>query len=125
MESVESNEPIGRRWLSLFVVLVVLTIASFSIANSSLMSNGNTGTLLIMAISGLKALIVVMFFMHLWWEGAWKYVVTVPAVIAAVLLTLALIPDIMRRFESFSNHRSGFSGYKAEKIAGDEQGDGV
>ncbi len=53
----------------------------------------------------MKAMLVVLFFMHLWWEHAWKYVLTIPALVMAVVLTISLVPDVMNRSEYFSASR--------------------
>ncbi len=58
-----------------------------------------------MAVSAAKALLVVLFFMHLWWERAWKYVLTVPAIIMGTLLVILLVPDLGMRTENYSQDR--------------------
>jgi cytochrome c oxidase subunit 4 len=35
-----------------------------------------------------------MFFMHLKFEGPWKYVVLIPAGLLLVMLVIALVPDV-------------------------------
>lgn len=60
---------------------------------------------LLIAVSAAKAMLVLVFFMHLWWEKAWKYVLTLPALILAVVLVMLLIPDIGMRTDSYSNER--------------------
>jgi cytochrome c oxidase subunit 4 len=63
-----------------------------------------------MAVSCGKASLVIMVFMHLWWEAGWKWVLTVPASCMCVFLTLALVPDVgMRLF-------NGFAGYSRERL---------
>lgn len=49
---------------------------------------------LVMAVAVAKALCVMMFFMHLKFEGNWKYVLLAPTTILAIGLPLALMPDI-------------------------------
>ena len=49
---------------------------------------------LVLAVAVAKALCVMMFFMHLKFEGNWKYVLLAPTSILAVGLPLALLPDI-------------------------------
>ena len=91
--------------LSVFVSLCVLTGVSFWIANSSLMENRSLAWGSMLAVSVAKACLVVMFFMHLWWERAWKYVLTIPALIMGGLLVILLVPDIAMRTESYSQQR--------------------
>jgi len=49
---------------------------------------------LVMAVAVAKALCVMMFFMHLKFEGNWKFVILAPVTILAIGLPLALMPDI-------------------------------
>jgi cytochrome c oxidase subunit 4 len=51
-----------------------------------------------MAVSCTKAMLVILYFMHLKWEANWKWVLTVPASLMSVLLVLALIPDVALRY---------------------------
>jgi cytochrome c oxidase subunit 4 len=51
-----------------------------------------------MAVSCTKAMLVILFFMHLKWEANWKWVLTVPASLMSALLVLALIPDVALRY---------------------------
>ena len=50
-----------------------------------------------MAVSCTKAMLVVLFFMHVLWEANWKYVLTIPAAMMAIFLALMLIPDVGMR----------------------------
>ena len=92
-------------FLIIFLMLCVLTALSFWVANSYLMQNPSTGWTVMMAISSAKAMLVILFFMHLWWEKSWKYVITVPAMIIGVVLVLLLIPDVGNRFSTYSKTR--------------------
>lgn len=58
-----------------------------------------------MAVSVAKALLVMLFFMHLKWEANWKYVLTVPASMMSLFLVLMLVPDIGRRTRNYSDDR--------------------
>ena len=58
-----------------------------------------------MAVSCTKAMLVIMFFMHLKWEANWKWVLTVPASIMSALLIFALVPDVGMRMNYASNDR--------------------
>ena len=88
-----------------FVMLLLLTGMSFWVATSPLMDNPVTGWTAMMAISTAKAMLVILFFMHLWWEKSWKYVLTVPATIIGLVLVLLLIPDVGNRFATYSKTR--------------------
>ena len=58
-----------------------------------------------MAVSCGKAMLVVMFFMHLKWEANWKYVLTIPAMMMSVFLVCMLIPDVGLRQKRYSEER--------------------
>ncbi len=49
---------------------------------------------LVLAVAVAKALCVMMFFMHLKFEGNWKFVLLAPTTILAIGLPIALLPDI-------------------------------
>ena len=89
-----------------FVMLCALTALSFWIANSHLMDNPLTGWLAMMTVSVAKAFLVITFFMHLWWEKRWKYVLTVPAILMSALLVILLVPDVADRISTYSKTRS-------------------
>lgn len=48
----------------------------------------------VLSIACAKALFVMIYFMHLKFEGKWKYVLLSPTIILAMGLTVAMIPDI-------------------------------
>lgn len=89
-----------------FVMLCALTALSFWIANSHLMENQLTGWLAMMTVSVAKAFLVITFFMHLWWEKRWKYVLTIPAMLMGALLVILLVPDVADRIDTYSKTRS-------------------
>jgi cytochrome c oxidase subunit IV len=74
---------------------------------------------LVLAVAVAKALSVMMFFMHLKFEGNWKYVLLAPTTILAIGLPLALYPDVGIAYYTPTApqiHQWGdeFSAYKAE-----------
>ena len=87
----DSHKSHNGVFITVFVMLCVLTGLSFWIANSHLMDNKYVGWGSMMAVSAAKAMLVILFFMHLWWEKTWKYVLTVPAFIMGVLLVMLLL----------------------------------
>ena len=58
-----------------------------------------------MAVSCMKAYLVILFFMHLMWEANWKYVLTIPAVLMSVFLVVMLVPDIGMRTRHYTPQR--------------------
>ena len=59
-----------------------------------------------MAVSCTKAMLVVLFFMHVLWEANWKYVLTIPAAMMALFLGLMLVPDVGMRTRMVSQERA-------------------
>lgn len=94
-----------RFFFGVFCVLVMLTIASFVVGSTDLVSRQETKWAVMIGISVAKAAFVILFFMHFWWERSWKYLLTIPTSIMALILVVALIPDIMERVQHYSNSR--------------------
>jgi cytochrome c oxidase subunit 4 len=95
-----------RLYLMVFGVLCVLTALSFAVGSSDLMTtHKKIAWALMMAISCGKALLVIMFFMHLLWEANWKWVLTIPASMMSIFLVLMLVPDVGRRGHNYSEER--------------------
>ena len=92
-------------FLFVFLMLCVLTALSFWVANSYLMENKVVGWVAMMMVSVAKAMLVILFFMHLWWERAWKYILTIPALFMGLLLVLLLVPDVGYRYLTYSKDR--------------------
>ena len=110
-------------YLGVFFALCVLTTISFltyfewwrDVVPSEM------SRLVMMAVSCTKAMLVIMFFMHLKWEANWKWVLTVPASVMSALLILALVPDVGLRMRHASYERMI---YAAERPAPVEQAHG-
>ena len=103
----ESNAGSHRTvFLIVFLLLCGLTAMSWWIANSHLMDRPLIGWLAMMSVSVAKAFLVVTFFMHLWWEKRWKYVLTIPAMLMGALLVILLVPDVADRISTYSKTRS-------------------
>lgn len=49
---------------------------------------------IVLAVATAKALFVMMYFMHLKFEGNWKYLLLAPTIILAMAIPAALGPDI-------------------------------
>ena len=63
------------------------------------------GWAFMMAVSCTKAMLVILFFMHVKYEANWKYVLTIPAAFMSLFLVLALVPDIGMRGRWASEER--------------------
>lgn len=94
-----------RFFFGVFCVLVVLTIASVTVGQVDIFAREETKWLVMIGISIAKASFVILFFMHFWWEKSWKYLLTIPTSIMAVILVTALIPDVMERTKRYSESR--------------------
>lgn len=92
-------------FLKVFGLLCVLTALSFCTYFDFWKHNvpERSGWTMMMAVAVCKALLVALFFMHLRWEAAWKYVLTLPTLLMAAILIVALIPDFglrLRRYDA-------------------------
>ena len=85
-----------KKYVYVFLALCVLTTLSFFTYSDAWPFHDRpaVGWAFMMAVSCSKALLVMLFFMHLKYEADWKYVLTIPASIMSVFLVLALVPDI-------------------------------
>jgi cytochrome c oxidase subunit IV len=95
------------KYVVVFTLLCILTAVSFAVGNSHDLRANSPGTMwaMMMAVSCCKALLVILFFMHVLWEANWKYVLTIPATMMSLFLLLMLVPDIGRRTEKYSEER--------------------
>jgi cytochrome c oxidase subunit 4 len=96
------------KYLLVFLALCVLTTMSFSTYSAAWpwKDQPQVGWAFMMAISCTKALLVVLFSMHILWEANWKYVLTIPAAMMAIFLAIMLIPDIGMRNRMVSQERA-------------------
>jgi cytochrome c oxidase subunit 4 len=77
----------------IFIALCVCTI--LSVAADILQPPSKLVLIVIvLAIATAKALFVMAYFMHLKFEGRWKFLLLSPTIILACGIPLALIPDI-------------------------------
>jgi cytochrome c oxidase subunit 4 len=98
-------------YIAIFLALCVLTTLSF-LTYFDFWRNHvpvEVSRAFMMAVSCTKAMLVIMFFMHLKWEANWKWVLTVPASIMSALLILALVPDVGLRMRHASYERLRFA----------------
>lgn len=90
-ERHEVFHPHVNYWM-IFGALVILTIVSW--AADELGNKGIVLAGLVLAVACAKALCVMLYFMHLKFEGNWKYVLLSPTIILAMAIIAALMPDI-------------------------------
>ena len=77
----------------IFGILCVLTALSV-VADVVDIHNKLLLIVIVLGVATAKALFVMAYFMHLKFEGNWKYVLLSPTIILACGLPLALLPDI-------------------------------
>lgn len=88
----DSHETHHVNYLAIFGILCVCT--ALSVIFDVIHLNKALTIVLVMAVAVTKALCVMMFFMHLKFEGNWKFVLLAPTTILAIGLPLALYPDV-------------------------------
>jgi cytochrome c oxidase subunit 4 len=82
------------KYVVVFICLCGLTLCSF-MTTSEFWPFAKTPTwIFMMGVSCAKAMLVILFFMHLLWEANWKYVLTIPAAMMSTFLLLMLVPDV-------------------------------
>jgi cytochrome c oxidase subunit 4 len=96
------------KYIAVFIALCFLTTMSFFTYSAAWpwRDQPEVGWAFMMAVSCTKAMLVVLFFMHVWWEANWKYVLTIPAAMMAVFLVIMLVPDIGLRNRMVSQERA-------------------
>ncbi|MEM9353386.1 MAG: cytochrome C oxidase subunit IV family protein [Planctomycetota bacterium] len=116
-------------YMAVFFGLCILTTFSFLTYFDFWRENISVemSRLFMMAVSCTKAMLVIMFFMHLKWEASWKWVLTVPASIMSALLVFALVPDIYFRMDYASNERMKYAAERPAEVteASDTHTDGA
>jgi cytochrome c oxidase subunit 4 len=96
------------KYLLVFLALCGLTTMSFLTYSPfwPWRDQPHVGWAFMMAVSCTKAMLVVLFFMHVFWEANWKYVLTIPAAMMAIFLALMLVPDVGMRTRMVSQERA-------------------
>jgi cytochrome c oxidase subunit 4 len=96
------------KYLLVFAALCFLTGMSFFTYSPAWpwRDQPQVGWAFMMAVSCTKAMLVVLFFMHVLWEANWKYVLTIPAAMMAIFLVVMLIPDVGLRNRMVSQERA-------------------
>ncbi|HEY2826945.1 MAG TPA: cytochrome C oxidase subunit IV family protein [Pirellulales bacterium] len=95
------------KYIYVFIALCLLTSLSFLTYSNWWRANFSEAEsrMLMMAVSCTKALLVILCFMHIWWEANWKFVLTIPAMLMSIFLILMLIPDVGMRSHHASEER--------------------
>ena len=80
-------------YLRIFQILVALTLLTVTVAFLPI-HNELVNVIVALAIAGVKAAFVARYFMHLKFEGKLIYTILLVPLSLAVILTIALIPDV-------------------------------
>lgn len=94
------GKSLEKLYLIIFGCLLVLTTVSV-LTSEGFKEIGLLPIAIMMGMAAVKATLVALFFMHLKFEGKWKYILVIPPVLMMIVLILALCPDIAR-WESYS-----------------------
>jgi cytochrome c oxidase subunit 4 len=95
-EELKTHEPSAARYVVIWIILLICTFATFGVSKLPLSPNGHLAAA--MAISFVKATLVVLIFMHLWEaEGANKMVFVVSLLFVGVMFFF-IMTDIAHRF---------------------------
>ncbi|QGJ69656.1 Hypothetical protein PBC10988_13380 [Planctomycetales bacterium 10988] len=115
-QTVEKGHDHSNLFFVVFLALCLLTLGSFLTYFEFWNTRVPTASsrLFMMAIAVVKASLVILFFMHLHWEVAWKYVLTIPSLLMATILLLGLVPDIGYRMLDYSTERERFAAHPQE-----------
>jgi cytochrome c oxidase subunit 4 len=89
----DHHESHFRTYATVFVVLCICTAISW-IADVVHFAPHRVVIVIVMAVAVTKALCVMMYFMHLKFERAWKYLLLAPTLILASAIPFALMPDV-------------------------------
>ncbi len=94
-------------YLSVFIALCILTSFSFLTYFDFWRENVSVGVsrAFMMTVSCTKAMLVMLFFMHLKWETNWKWMLTIPASLMSIFLMAMLVPDVGFRMHHASETR--------------------
>lgn len=99
----EAHDHPHVNYMKIFWILLGMTVAEYFYA---MVTQDHFALLVIglMSMALFKATLVGLYFMHVKMEGKWVYAMIVPACVLAVLVLVALIPDIAvgRATEDFS-----------------------
>lgn len=106
------------KYAVVFVCLCALTMCSFLTVQDWWPFAKAPTWIFMMGVSTVKAMLVILVFMHLLWEANWKYVLTIPAGMMSVFLVLMLIPDIGNRMSKYSEERTIHAAEIVEEVEG-------
>ena len=111
----------GKLYFSIFAALCGFTLISI-IADVIHIPNRALLVGIVLAVAVCKALCVMLIFMHLQFERAWKYLLLAPTLILACTIPFALTPDIGLHY--YTSTAPQLYEYEAQQAAGGGHGHG-
>ncbi len=90
----EHHDHQAAPYMAIFGLLIVCTILSALADVLELNLPSAFLIFIVLVIATIKAMFVMMFFMHLKFEGKWKYVILLPTAVLALAMPFALASDI-------------------------------
>jgi cytochrome c oxidase subunit 4 len=110
------------KYIYVFIALCILTSMSFwTYADFPVKwpfhDTPQVGWAFMMAVSCAKAMLVILFFMHVKYEANWKYILTIPAAMMSIFLILMLVPDVGNRGRYASEERKYYMAEPKAKTA--------
>jgi cytochrome c oxidase subunit 4 len=95
------------KYIAVFIALCLLTSASFFTTSDWWRAHFSpqVSWAFMMAVSCTKAMLVILFFMHVLYEANWKFVLTIPAALMSIFLIIMLVPDVGMRGRHASEER--------------------
>ena len=93
MSDHEHHESHGGLYLMVFFALCGFTVISW-VADLVHLPSRAMLVAIVLSVATAKALCVMMYFMHLKFERAWKYLLLAPTFVLAAGLMIGLLPDI-------------------------------
>ncbi len=83
-----------RLYLIVFLALLVFTVLEYLYARFFAESFFAVLLMGLLLIAIIKAVLVGLYFMHLAFEGRWKYLVLIPTAFFSSVLVVGLLPDL-------------------------------
>ncbi|HUY89323.1 MAG TPA: cytochrome C oxidase subunit IV family protein [Pirellulales bacterium] len=107
------------KYVYVFFALCFLTTLSFLTYSDywpQSLARHEVKRMFMMAVSCTKAMLVILFFMHVKYEANWKYVLTIPASMMSIFLMLALVPDVGARVHGMFGYGGSYSPERLEYV---------
>ena len=96
ISATDAHNDTGHAHVNYLIIFVALCICTLlSVVFDLIDLNKRVVAVLVLAVAVAKAQFVMRYFMHLKFEGLWKYVLLLPTVILAMGLPMALAPGLL------------------------------